>query len=250
MTAWTTEKARALRALLVAAVGEGEFEFSLRIGDGERGEGSKYEFEFTVPNADTDEGRSFTTFSVSNATGYWGPHTSHWFQASVKRKASRVLEGDWNHVSAWRVFKDDPDSEQPLNEDATAEEVAKLFVEAWQAVNKEYPEEYAARAKEAAEKTRKKKARKPRDLSHSEFLNSKNASPVVEDGKIVALEFYENGDYDTPLVPSAEDLEWLGLDSDDLGCVEPHPEGADRGGYVPTLANGCYYSETSCEWEG
>jgi len=85
--------------------------------------------------------------------------------------------------------------------------------------------------------------------SDSEFLEAHNASPVVEGGQIVALEFYRHEEYDDPYEPSKEDYDRLGLDPEDLGCVEPHPEGADRGGYVPTLTNGCYYSESCCEWQ-
>ena len=83
----------------------------------------------------------------------------------------------------------------------------------------------------------------------SDFLNLKNASPVVEGGKVVSLEFCRKGD-DEPYEPSPADYERLGLDPDNLGCVEPHPEGADRGGYVPMLSNGCHYCECACEWQG
>ena len=86
--------------------------------------------------------------------------------------------------------------------------------------------------------------------SASEFLDLKNASPVVEGGRVVALEFYPEGDYDNPYEPSAKDYERLGLDPEDLGCVEPHPEGSDRGGYVPTLTNGCFWMENAGEWQG
>ena len=83
----------------------------------------------------------------------------------------------------------------------------------------------------------------------SDFLNLKNASPVVEGGKVVSLEFCRKDD-DEPYEPSPADYERLGLDPDNLGCVEPHPEGADRGGYVPMLSNGCHYCECACEWQG
>jgi hypothetical protein len=50
--------------------------------------------------------------------------------------------------------------------------------------------------------------------------------------------------------PTVEEFKELGLDPNDLGCVEEHPEGSDRGGYVPTLNNGCYYDENGGEWLG
>ena len=47
-----------------------------------------------------------------------------------------------------------------------------------------------------------------------------------------------------------EKYELLGIEDGDLGCIEEHPEGSDRGGYVPTLTNGCYYMENDGEWRG
>jgi hypothetical protein len=88
------------------------------------------------------------------------------------------------------------------------------------------------------------------DLSDSDYLNSKNASPEVDGGLVVALTFYDDQNYDEPREPTPEEYERLGLNPDYLGCVEPHPEGADRGGYVPTLTNGCHYSDVNCEWFG
>jgi len=85
---------------------------------------------------------------------------------------------------------------------------------------------------------------------HREFLNSKHASPEIQRGRIVALSFYDDRNYDEPREPTPEEYEFLGLNPDELGYIEPHPEGADRGGYVPTLTNGCHYSEVNCEWGG
>ena len=81
-----------------------------------------------------------------------------------------------------------------------------------------------------------------------QMLNDKNARVVVEGGVIVALEFHPDGDYHQPQEPTAADYELLKLDPDNLGCVDEHPEGADRGGWVPTLTNGCYFMEASNEW--
>ena len=83
-----------------------------------------------------------------------------------------------------------------------------------------------------------------------EYLNFRNAQADDAGGRIVSLVFHEDDDYDEPIEPTPEEYERLGLDPENLGCVEAHPEGADRGGYVLTLSNGCYYDEGGCEWQG
>ena len=92
--------------------------------------------------------------------------------------------------------------------------------------------------KEKKEEPKKKKKNTPLP----ERLNDLKVSPVVEDGKVTALED-ENGEH----LRQAE-LEELGLDPDNLGTVEPHPEGADRGGYLPEVG-GAQYSEVANEWQ-
>lgn len=92
--------------------------------------------------------------------------------------------------------------------------------------------------KEKQEEPKKKKKNTPLH----ERLNDLKVSPVVEDGKVTALED-RNGEH----LRQAE-LEELGLDPDDLGTVEPHPEGADRGGYLPEVG-GAQYSEVANEWQ-
>jgi hypothetical protein len=78
-----------------------------------------------------------------------------------------------------------------------------------------------------------------------------SASPEVSGGQVVALYLHPNRDFDNPREPTEEEWEKLGLDPEEsLGCVEEHPEGSDRGGYVPTLDNGCYYNEGAGEWQG
>ena len=100
-----------------------------------------------------------------------------------------------------------------------------------------------------------KKVTKDEGLNDVDFLNFKNADPETLGGKVVRLVFYKNNDDngvsvdDTGTEPTAEEFERLGLDPEDLGCVDDHPEGSDRGGYVPTLNNGCYDSENAGEWE-
>jgi len=85
-----------------------------------------------------------------------------------------------------------------------------------------------------------------------EYLDAKNACPLVEGGKIVALEMYkpEDRNFREPYEPTEDDYNFLGLNPEYLGCLEEHPEGADRGGYVPMLTNGCYWMVNDCEWHG
>lgn len=84
----------------------------------------------------------------------------------------------------------------------------------------------------------------------SEYLDLLNARPEVDGGRIVELNLHPNENWEEPVPISAEQCERLGLDPNDLGCVEAHPEGSDRGGYVPTLSNGCYFMENDGEWHG
>lgn len=85
--------------------------------------------------------------------------------------------------------------------------------------------------------------------SPGELLTYWQVGPDVESGKVVGLTTCREilGDqYENQL----EDWQYklLKLDPNDLGCVEAHPEGSDRGGYVPTLTNGCYYDENGGCW--
>lgn len=91
-----------------------------------------------------------------------------------------------------------------------------------------------------AKKEDRKKKKKNTPLY--ERLNELKVSPEVENGKVVAL-VDTNGEH----LRQAE-LEELGLDPEDLGTVEPHPEGADRGGYLPEVG-GAQWDETACEWQ-
>jgi len=98
--------------------------------------------------------------------------------------------------------------------------------------------DFATAAKEVVSKLKQKREepkRKRRNTPLYERLNDLQAYPIVEDGKVVAL-----ADQNNEHLRTAE-LEELGLDPESLGVVEPHPEGADRGGYRP-------YCEASCEW--
>lgn len=68
----------------------------------------------------------------------------------------------------------------------------------------------------------------------------KDLCPVTEKGKVVALE-----NEDEERVPLPEGVE---------GYVDQHPEGADRGGYVPVLeisetGKKVFYSDVACEWQ-
>ena len=88
-------------------------------------------------------------------------------------------------------------------------------------------------------------------------LNELSVVPECDGGKVTLLR-YTNDDYDeTRKLNEAEltELATLGVVPDEnghFGCVGEHPEGSDRGGYVPTL-NGphyTFYSEHDGEWQG
>lgn len=67
----------------------------------------------------------------------------------------------------------------------------------------------------------------------AEFLNSNDVRPVCRKGQ-VTLE---------PLAPDE-----LGITD---GYLHEHPEGSDRGGYVPTVftaSGSAYYDENAGEW--
>lgn len=59
-------------------------------------------------------------------------------------------------------------------------------------------------------------------------LNDAGVWPWVSGGKVIGLEC-SKGDL------TREQVEALGLNPDDCGCVEAHPDGADRGGYRPVV---------------
>ena len=83
-----------------------------------------------------------------------------------------------------------------------------------------------------------------------EELNSISATPVVQGGVIVRLEKWD--EVTEARVPfTLEDYENFGLDPDNLGHLEPHPEGSDRGGYRPELVGtfGVQYDENGGEWQ-
>ena len=79
----------------------------------------------------------------------------------------------------------------------------------------------------------------PSDLA--EYLNSNEIMPDCAKGQVYLM----NDKY----VPLTDDeLKSMGFVE---GYVEAHPEGADRGGYVPTVhtANECaYFDENAGEW--
>jgi len=88
-------------------------------------------------------------------------------------------------------------------------------------------------------------------MSVAEKLNEMDIVPVIERGKIVKLSL--DGEEDNEL--SADQYGELGVDPKEIGFLDEHPEGVDRGGWVPTLltvgqAYGPFYSETACEWQG
>lgn len=111
-------------------------------------------------------------------------------------------------------------------------------------------DDYEAKAKEVvdallAEKEDRKKKKKNTPLH--ERLNELKVSPTVEDGKVTELVDENNESL------RVAELESLGLDPDDLGSIEEHPEGADRGGYLPTVRSAdrgdAQYDECDGQWQ-
>jgi hypothetical protein len=90
----------------------------------------------------------------------------------------------------------------------------------------------------------------------SEKLNDLDVEPKCCGGKVSLLKYVEGDRRPTSnssgfVDLTEEDLDWLGLSPDadgDYGTVEEHPEGSDRGGYVPTLSSGEHYDEGDGEW--
>jgi hypothetical protein len=85
-------------------------------------------------------------------------------------------------------------------------------------------------------------------MSLVEKLNDGDFFPEVEQGTVLLYK-YVDSDFDESRVATSEELEELAFER---GSVEAHPEGADRGGYVPTVFCGpdiAFYSDTSCEWQ-
>lgn len=83
----------------------------------------------------------------------------------------------------------------------------------------------------------------PRDLA--EYLNTNNMMPKCAKGRVSLVKYTEDDEY----IPLTTD-ELRSIDFTE-GYIEAHPEGVDRGGYVPTVhtANECaYYDENAGEW--
>lgn len=80
-------------------------------------------------------------------------------------------------------------------------------------------------------------------------LNDLGATPVVDSGVLTGLEVPAVGGGKRLL--TRLELRELKLDAPGsaLGCVDAHPEGSDRGGYVPTLNAGPFYYGPTEEWQ-
>jgi hypothetical protein len=79
----------------------------------------------------------------------------------------------------------------------------------------------------------------------AEYLNSNDIVPECAKGR-VSLVRRDDSDEFIPL--ALEELSSIGFIED---YVEEHPEGSDRGGYVPTIhtSDECaYYDESAGEW--
>ena len=91
-------------------------------------------------------------------------------------------------------------------------------------------------------------------MSLADKLNHLNVTPDCNGGQ-VSLEKWDKETRSCIPLTEAE-YDWLELDGYDreqaegnVGTVEAHPEGADRGGYVPTLDAGPIYCEGAGEWQ-
>jgi hypothetical protein len=84
--------------------------------------------------------------------------------------------------------------------------------------------------------------------SLADKLNELDVTPDCNGGK-VTLERYDR-DSNEYVALTEDQLDYLGLSDGEVGSVEPHPEGSDRGGYVPTLDAGPHYDEGGGEWQG
>jgi hypothetical protein len=73
----------------------------------------------------------------------------------------------------------------------------------------------------------------------AEFLNSNNVKPDVNGDTVTLL---QDGQELDPVV-----LFVYGVKPEEVTLAE-HPEGADRGGYVPHAGFLCYYDENYGEW--
>ena len=78
------------------------------------------------------------------------------------------------------------------------------------------------------------------DLCFADKLNEAGVHPSTDSGKVVGL-LRDDSEL------SDEELVALGLDPGDLGSVCEHPEGSDRGGYVPFVGR-VYYDENGGVW--
>lgn len=85
-------------------------------------------------------------------------------------------------------------------------------------------------------------------MTFAELLNENELVPSCKRGK-VTLQVVSPEDEDAYVKASAEVLERVGFKS---GYVEAHPEGSDRGGYVPTVYSRdeevAYYDENGDGW--
>lgn len=81
------------------------------------------------------------------------------------------------------------------------------------------------------------------------ILNEQNFFPIVEEGNVTLGKYaLDDEDYQTELAATDEELSELGFQRAYVGA---HPEGADRGGYVPTLVcetGTFFYQEEGGEW--
>lgn len=83
------------------------------------------------------------------------------------------------------------------------------------------------------------------DPTFADLLNLKGLVPRCREGQVTLGSRYDDAD----VTLFRDDLDKVGFLR---GYLEEHPEGSDRGGYVPTVfskdGQTAYYDETGCCW--
>ena len=89
-------------------------------------------------------------------------------------------------------------------------------------------------------------------MTLADKLNELNAFPEVEGGQVKLLVWTDPPTYEQDRPATDEELKALGIDPSEPGYVTDHPEGSDRGGFVPFVYAGkesAFHSENDGEWQ-
>ena len=87
--------------------------------------------------------------------------------------------------------------------------------------------------------------------SLAEKLNAIGAMPETSQGKVVTLNVMDDSRNETALTD--EELNMLGIDPSNIGYIDQHPEGSDRGGNVEWVFakdTQAYWMENDGKWRG